>query len=257
MPDLDTWHSAQRRWMKGEWEQSSGSLGSTARTLTASGTGWFGVGAGAAGALPEGTPSKKKPSHFRSLADLQPATANKPQNPAATAHRNHLRFLGCAVATFTPEIGTSVCSDPLFFVAEPKDTDLARAVLAGDEDEVFQLEIRRGILLEQADVVVIHRHLGRKFQADSAGARVAEPHQQLPLAVKDLDYLGGRVHRIKPVFPVHGDAFGAAEFAGIVAVLAHSANIFAVGVVNLDAITTHVAGVHAALGIHCQVGRLK
>src|SRR5262249_1322904 len=72
----------------------------------------------------------------------------------------------------------------------------------------------------------------------------------LPFVVEKLNHLGGGVDCVKPVFPIHGDSFRAAEFSGVISIGAHRADKLAVGVVDLNAITAHIAGIHRATAIN-------
>jgi hypothetical protein len=102
-----------------------------------------------------GTPSKKKVSHCRLPAEVQPVTSHAAVT-IATPMRKKLR-LNCILVGLNQQ---AFFWGKLFFAAKGINTDLVTAELVDDIDKKFSLEAWGNHVLEIFQVFIIHHDLG-------------------------------------------------------------------------------------------------
>ncbi len=162
---LDSWHSRQRTSAYGLCTTITGAavaVGRATKPLLVPG---LADAAPAVAALvfgpSPGTPSKKMASHWCRDLVAHPAPKAKPKHTPSNnpmPRRTEFMFGGRIFP------GQHSITASGFFLAKTKDADFPVAQLVGDDDQVFQLEIRRRIFLEKAHVLVIDSHFGGQVE---------------------------------------------------------------------------------------------
>src|SRR5262249_49471136 len=126
--------------------------------------------------------------------------------------------------------------------------------LAGDEDEVVDLEAGLDVPLEVREVVVVDRHLRRQKEIARALAWASEEHQQPAVLVEDLNVVEGRVHGVETALAIDRRPLRSGEVPEVVARLAESRLEVAVSVELHDLEPADVRDVERAFGVERQVG---
>src|SRR5436190_16714502 len=89
-----------------------------------------------------GTPSKNTVSNLRLVVELQPTVSKKPPTPMASTRR-----------------GNRLCfTRQLLLMPEAEHRNSARPVLVHNDYQMLDFEIRRCVLLEQLDVVIVQQN---------------------------------------------------------------------------------------------------
>src|SRR5574341_1620992 len=142
-------------------------------------------------------------------------------------------------------------------LSETEDVHLAPTELAGDEDDVLELELRVGVLLEERRVPVVDDHLGGQVDVLASVPRFAEEEEEASVGIEELDVLEARVHHVEAPLTVHRHALGPGELAGAGPDRAVAPDERAAEGELLDAEVHRVGDVEVVVGAHRHVGRIE